>query len=68
MVGVPVRLHSLDGDDVGIVHVPPPIEVGDLIATAHALFRVLDVVTSPPGSLIAAMVKVRREHMAVAAR
>jgi hypothetical protein len=68
MVGVAVRLHGLDGDDVGVVHVPPPIEVGDLIASAHALFRVLDVITSPPGSPIGAIAKVKPEHVAVVAR
>jgi hypothetical protein len=68
MIGVPVRLHGLDGDDVGIAHVPMPIEVGDLVATIDSIYRVVDVVTSPPGSPIAALVKVRPERLVVAAR
>jgi hypothetical protein len=44
MVGVPVRLHGLDGDDVGIAHVPTPVETGDLILLAHGEYRVLDVI------------------------
>lgn len=68
MVGVLVRLHSAHGDDLGTAHIPIPIRVGDMVATSDSIYRVVDVVISPPGSLIAAMVKVRREHMAVAAR
>jgi hypothetical protein len=61
-------MHGLDGDDVGIAHVPIPIEIGDLIATIDSIYRVVDVVVSPPGSLFAAMVKVRPECLAVVAR
>jgi hypothetical protein len=68
MVGVPVRLHALDGEDVGLAHVPIPIEPGDMIATADTAYRVVDVVISPPGSLIAALVKVKPERLVVAAR
>ena len=67
MIGVPVRLHGLDGDDLGVAHIPMPIEPGDLIATIESTYRVVDVVTSPPGSLIAALVKVRPERLVVAA-
>jgi hypothetical protein len=68
MVGVTVRLHALDGDDIGIAHVPTPVVVGDLIATVDGIYRVVDVVTSPPGSLIGAIAKVKPEHVAVVAR
>jgi len=53
MIGVPVRLHAPDGDDVGVAHIPVPIEPGDLIATVDGTFRIIDVVSSPPGSLFA---------------
>jgi hypothetical protein len=29
--GVPVRVHSLDGDDLGIAHVPWPVSPGDVL-------------------------------------
>jgi hypothetical protein len=35
MLGVPVRVHNLHGDDLGIAHVPTPIKTGDLILTEH---------------------------------
>jgi hypothetical protein len=67
MVGVLVRLHSAHVDDLG-THIPIPIRVGDMVATSDSIYRVVDVVTSPPGSLIAALVKVRPERLVVAAR
>jgi hypothetical protein len=45
-----------------------PIEPGDLVATIDSVYRVVDVVRSPPGSPIAALVKVRPERLVVAAR
>jgi hypothetical protein len=68
IVGLLVRLHSLDGDDLGTARAPAPVEPGDLIATADALYRVVDCVASPPGSPIGAIAKVRPEHLVVTAR
>jgi hypothetical protein len=68
MVGVAVRLHTLESDDVGVLHVPPPVEIGDLVASIDSTYRIVDVVTSPPGSVITAVVRVRPEHFAVAAK
>ena len=59
MVGVPVRVHDLEANDLGVAHVPWPVEVGDVVLFEHSEHRVYDVVISPPGALIAAIVKVR---------
>jgi hypothetical protein len=32
--GVRVRVSDADGDDLGVAHMPPPIEPGDLLALA----------------------------------
>ena len=60
-------MHGLDGDDVGIAHVPIPIEIGDLVATVDTTYRIVDVVVAPPGSPIAALVKVRPARLHVVA-
>jgi len=67
-VGVAVRVHSRTGDDLGIAHVPPPIEIGDLIALEHAEFRVDDVVETGQTYPIAALVKARPTQLRLAAR
>ena len=59
MVGVPVRVHDLEANDLGIAHLPWPIAIGDIVLLEHSGHRVYDVVPSPPGALIAACVKVR---------
>jgi hypothetical protein len=53
-IGVLVRVHDLYGEELGIAHLPPPVEIGDLIAFEHSEHRVCDVVVSPAGSLVAA--------------
>ena len=69
MIGTACRLHDENtADDVGIVHAPPPVEPGDLVATADEIFRVVDVVTTGPDSNIAALVKVRPAHLVISAR
>lgn len=67
MFGTKCRLHDLDGDDRGIAHLPTPIMVGDLVATEHHEFRVVDIILCPPGSQIGALVKVQPTHLRVAA-
>jgi hypothetical protein len=59
MVGVAVRVHDLEANDLGIAHLPWPVEVDDIVLLDHSEHRVYDVVPSPPGALIAAFVKVR---------
>jgi len=68
MIGVLVRLHDLCGDDLGTAHVPTPVANDDLVATVDGEYRVVDVVTSPPGSVIGALVKVAPVHLRLAAR
>ncbi len=48
MLGVPVRVHSMSGDDLGVAHLPPPVQIGDLVALEHAVLRVYDVVETGP--------------------
>lgn len=68
MFGITCRLHDeITADDLGLVHAPPPVEPGDLVATADDTFRVVSVVTTDPGSSIAVLGKVRRVHLVVAA-
>lgn len=66
-VGVPVRVHSLDGDDLGIAHLPPAVGPGDLVALEHAEYRVVDIVETGQADAIAALVKVMPAHLRLAA-
>ena len=58
---VPVRVHDVTGDDLGVALVPWPIELGDEIAVeGHAWpLEVVDLVWAPSGAKVAAIVKVR---------
>ena len=50
MVGVAVRVHSRMGKDLGLCHVPLPVEVGDVLESGHRpilLLRVIDLVETP---------------------
>jgi hypothetical protein len=53
--------NDITADDLGIAHVPSPIELGDEIAVeAHPMpLEVVDLVWAPPGAKVAAIVKVR---------
>ena len=67
-VGVAVRVHSRTGDDLGIAHVPPAVEVGDVLELGHGpilLLRVVDLVETGPHSPLAALVKVSPAPMLV---
>ena len=68
MHGVPVRIHGMTGGDLGVAHLPLPIEVGDLVALEHEEFRVYDVVETGQTFPIAALVRVRPAHMRLVAR
>lgn len=68
MLGVPVRVHDMSGDDLGVAHLPPPIEVGDLVALEHAEYRVFDVVETGQTYPISALVRVQPIHLHVVAR
>jgi hypothetical protein len=53
----------MEGDDLGVVHVPPPVEVGDLVALEHAEYRVVDVVETGQAYPIAALVRAQHVHL-----
>lgn len=60
-MGVPVRCHSRQGDDLGVCHVPPPVEVGDVVELGHGpmfSIRIIDLVETGPYSPLAALVQV----------
>jgi hypothetical protein len=59
MLGVLVRVHAVDCNDLGVAHLPPPIELGDLVCLQHSEHRIVDVVESPSRSAVYALVKVR---------
>jgi hypothetical protein len=65
MVGVPIRLHDMHGDDLGIAHIPTPIETGDLIALEHGECRVRDVILIPldENSPLYALVRAQPAHV-----
>ena len=51
MTGVKVRVHDRHGDDLGVAHVPPPVEVGDVLELGHGptlILRVIDLVETGP--------------------
>ncbi len=68
MLGVPVRVHDMNGDDLGVAHLPPPVEVGDLIALAHAEYRVYDVVETGQTYPVAALVRAQPVRLPVVSR
>ena len=68
MVGVAVRVHSRTGDDLGLCHLPPPVEIGDVLALGHGpilLLRVVALVETGPHSPLAPLVKVSPAPMVV---
>jgi hypothetical protein len=61
--GVPVRVHdAATYDDLGIVHVPFPVEIGDELAIdGHQWpFVIVDLLETAAGSAVAAIVTVDR--------
>ena len=58
----------MEGDDLGVVHVPPPVRVGDLVALEDAVLEVYDVVDTGQLLPIAALVKVRPVRLAIVPR
>jgi hypothetical protein len=59
LIGVAVRVHSSKGDDLDVCHLPPPVELGDVLELGPMLvFRVIDLVKAWPHSPLAALVKV----------
>jgi hypothetical protein len=46
------------GDDVGLVHLPPPVGIGDVAALEHGLFRVVAMVDLEPGGKVNVLAEV----------
>ena len=57
MLGVPCRIHDMSGDDLGVAHLPPPVQIGDLIALQHKELRVYDVVLTGQDYPVFALVR-----------
>jgi len=58
----------MSGDDLGVVHLPPPIEIGDLVALENAVLRIYDIVETGQTYPVAALVRAQPTHLPVAAR
>jgi hypothetical protein len=44
-VGIKLRVQGTDGGDLGIVHAPPPVERGDVLALADgSIWRVVNLI------------------------
>jgi hypothetical protein len=68
MSGVPVRLRSVAGDDLGLVHLPAPVRLNDLAATAREIYRVATVVPVPAGLPVALLCQVVPARLLIVAR
>lgn len=68
-LGVALVLRVVDTlDDLGIVHVPGPAEIGDLCAFAHGPpWRIVDLLPATPNATVVAAL-VRRATFALSAR
>ena len=59
--GVAVRVVFEDGTDLGVLHMPPPVEEGDLVALERGLpLRVNSVKPAPRHSPFSRLVEVKR--------
>jgi hypothetical protein len=53
VVGVAVLVRGRTGDDLGVCHVPPPVEIGDVLELGNGpilLLRVVDLLETGPHS------------------
>jgi hypothetical protein len=53
----------MTGDDLGIAHVPTPVEPGDPILLERGEYRVLDVITVDAPSRLHALVRAQPAHV-----
>jgi hypothetical protein len=63
VLGAPIRVHDMTGDDLGIAHVPTPVEPGDLILLERGEYRVLDVIPVDAPSPLYALVRAQPAHV-----
>ena len=59
-LGVRVRLYGADGGELGLATVPPPVDLGDLLASADGRLWVVTalIVLGDPGDVLEALVEV----------
>ena len=59
-LGVRLRLYAADGDDLGLATVPPPVDLGDLLASADGRLWVVTalIVLGDPGDALEALAEV----------
>lgn len=57
-LGLYCRLHDDEGETIGYAHLPP-VAIGDLVALERGEYRVVNVIVSPAGYPIEALVQVR---------
>lgn len=68
-LGARALLYGEDGADLGVCHLPLPVDAGDLAAVEGAIFRIVGTVDGIPlGHTIDALVVVRPVRLPVAAR
>ena len=53
----------MTGDDLGIAHVPTPIETGDLILLERGEYRVLDVIPLEASAPLHALVRTQPAYV-----
>ena len=63
VLGAPVRVHNMTGDDLGIARVPTPVEPGDLVLLEHVELCIRDVILTGSGSPLYALVRVQPVHL-----
>jgi hypothetical protein len=59
-LGARVRLHAVDGDDLGIAQAPAPIELGDVLGSANGRLWVVSALIDlgEPGDALDALAEV----------
>ena len=68
-LGARALLYGEDGEDVGVCHLPMPVEAGDLAAVDGAIFCIVGTVEGIPlGHAIDALAVVRPVRLPVAVR
>jgi hypothetical protein len=62
--GTPVRVHDMTGDDLGIAHVPSPVETRDIILLEQGEYRILDVIPADDSRYpLYALVRAQPAHL-----
>ena len=59
VVGVAVRVRDMDGEELGVAHVPPIVRVGDVLTVDGDVFEIYDLAERDDEPPIVAVVSVR---------